>query len=96
MPDFRLCARTIYLSPIVQFLYWHMNYQIEHHIYAAVPCYRLGRLHRRIRHEMPWCPRGLRETWRHIAEIQARQKLDPTYQYVAELPDHTTSEAAVR
>ena len=84
--DFRLCCRTIYLNPIVQFLYWHMNYHIEHHMYAAVPCYRLSRLHRLIKHDLPYCPRGLRETWKQIAEIQDRQIQDPEYQYVAELP----------
>ena len=41
---------------VVRFLYWHMNYHIEHHMYAAVPCYRLGRLHRAIRHELPPLP----------------------------------------
>jgi len=84
--DFRLCSRTIYLNPILQFLYWYMNYHIEHHMYAAVPCYKLGRLHRLIKHEMPHSIRGLRETWKHIAEILERQEHDPDYQYVAELP----------
>ena len=84
--DFRLCCRTIYLNPFVQFLYWHMNYHTEHHMYAAVPCYRLGKLHRLIKHEMPYCPRGLRETWRHIGEILDRQQRDPDYYYSAELP----------
>ena len=86
VPDFRLCSRTIYLNPILQFLYWHMNYHIEHHMYAAVPCYKLGRLHRLIKHEMPYSPRGLYETWKHIAKILDRQENDADYQYVAELP----------
>ena len=86
VPDFRLCCRTIYLNPIVQFLYWHMNYHTEHHMYAAVPCYRLGKLHRLIKDEMPWCPNGLRETWKHIGEVMERQAREPEYQYVAELP----------
>ena len=86
VPDFRLCCRTIYLNPFVQFLYWHMNYHTEHHMYAAVPCYRLGRLHRLIKHDMPHCPRGLRETWKQIADILQRQQSEPDYQYIAELP----------
>ena len=87
VPDFRLCCRTIYLNPIVQFLYWHMNYHTEHHMYAAVPCYRLGALHRRIKHEMPWCPNGLVEAWKHIMDVQKRQETEMEYQYVAELPE---------
>ncbi len=90
VPDFRLNSRTIYLNPIVQFLYWHMNYHIEHHMYAAVPCYRLGKLHRRIKHDLPWCPNGLWETWTHIAEIQRRQEEDPDYQFTPELPTLAT------
>lgn len=86
-PDYRLCCRTIYLNPILRFLYWHMNYHTEHHMYAAVPCYNLGRLHRLIKHEMPYCPNGLRETWAHITDIYKRQEKDPGYQYIAELPE---------
>ena len=84
--DFRLCCRTIYLHPILQFLYWHMNYHTEHHMYAAVPCYHLPKLHRLIRHDMPPCPRGLYQTWKGIAAILRRQQREPAYQFVAELP----------
>ncbi len=84
--DFRLCCRTIYVNPLFQFLYWHMNYHTEHHIYAGVPCYNLPRLHRLIKHEMPHCPNGVIETWRHIGQIIQRQKTDPTYQFRPELP----------
>ncbi len=87
VPDFRLCCRTFTLNPLVQFLYWHMNYHTEHHMYAAVPCYRLGRLHGLIKHDLPPCPHGLIATWREIAEIQAIQKTNPDYQHHAPLPD---------
>jgi len=84
--DFRVCCRTIYLNPVLQFLYWHMNYHTEHHMYAAVPCYKLGRLHRLIKHDLPHCPRGLVATWTGIADILRRQKQDPDYRYVPQLP----------
>ena len=86
VPDYRLCCRTILINPFVQFLYWHMNFHTEHHMYAAVPCYHLGRLHRTIRDDMQPCPRGLIATWREIGTIMKRQKEDPDYQYVAPLP----------
>ena len=63
-----------------------MNYHTEHHMYAAVPCYKLGKLHKLIRQDLPHCPRGLIETWTQIAEIQRKQRIDPDYQFVAELP----------
>jgi fatty acid desaturase len=84
--DYRLNTRTILINPFLRFLYWHMNYHIEHHMYAAVPCYNLGRLHALIRHDLPHCPRGLVETWRVIIPILRRQQADRTYQFVPDLP----------
>ena len=86
VPDFRLCCRTIYLNPVVRFLYWQMNYHTEHHMYAAVPCYNLKKLHEAIRADMPPCPNGLIPAWKQIIAIMRRQEVDPTYQYVAPLP----------
>lgn len=85
--DFRLCCRTFTLNPVVQFLYWHMNFHLEHHMYAGVPCYRLGALHRAIKHDCPPAPHGIAATWREIAAIQAKQKLDPSFQYAPPLPN---------
>ena len=86
VPDFRLCCRTIILNPFVRFLYWHMNYHTEHHMYAALPCYHLGTLHAHIQHDLPPCPVGLVATWKGVIAILRRQAVDPGYQYVAPLP----------
>lgn len=86
VPDFRLCCRTFTVNPLVQFLYWHMNYHIEHHMYAAVPCYNLANLHRAILHDLPPCPNGIGATWKEIAAIQKKQDEDPSYQHIAQLP----------
>jgi fatty acid desaturase len=91
VPDFRLCCRTFTLNPWAQFLYWHMNYHTEHHMYPSVPCYHLGKLHKAIKHDLPPCPAGLVATWQQILEIQRRQREDPDYQYVAPLPDTATA-----
>lgn len=84
--DFRLCCRTFTINPFVQWLYWHMNFHIEHHMYAAVPCYHLGRLHRAIKHDLAPCPHGLLATWKEIAAIQEIQKTNPDYQHIALVP----------
>ncbi|MEP7358140.1 MAG: fatty acid desaturase, partial [Anaerolineales bacterium] len=80
--DYRLCTRTFTVNPFVQFLYWHMNFHIEHHMYAAVPCYNLAKLHAALEADMPPYPRGLIAAWREILPIMARQKQDPTYQFI--------------
>ncbi|MAE66268.1 MAG: hypothetical protein CMJ18_18510 [Phycisphaeraceae bacterium] len=86
VPDFRLCTRTVILGSVVRFLYWHMNYHIEHHMYPAVPCYNLGQLHAAIRHELPECPHGLIAAWRQIIGILRRQREDPKYQFLPKVP----------
>ena len=84
-PDYRLCTRTIYLNPFIQFLYWHMNFHIEHHMYAAVPCYRLPRLHAAIKNDLP-PTLGLVDAWKEIIAILKKQEKDPKYQYMAPIP----------
>jgi fatty acid desaturase len=90
--DFRLCCRTFIPNPLVRFLYWHMNFHTEHHMYVGVPCYNLHRLHQSIRHDLPPCPRGILETWREIASILRKQAEDPEYTYDVPLP--TTNRAS--
>jgi fatty acid desaturase len=84
--DFRLCTRTFTLNPVVRFLYWQMNFHIEHHMYAAVPCYNLAELHGLIAKDLPPTPQGIIGVWREIAGILRKQQADPLYQYTPPLP----------
>jgi len=77
--DFRLCCRTFYLNPVIRFLYWQMNYHIEHHMYANVPCYNLGRLHQAIKHVLPPTPNGILEVWKVIVVQLQKQNEDAKY-----------------
>lgn len=92
VPDYRLNTRTIYLNPIARFLYWNMNYHIEHHMYAGVPCYNLKKLHMAIKHELPYVPLGLIDTWFEIIGILWIQSKNPDYQYIPVLPGDKTAE----
>jgi fatty acid desaturase len=83
--DFRKCCRTITLDPFSRFIYWHMNYHTEHHMYAAVPCYNLTRLAKEIAWNMPK-PRTLTDAWHEMRETAKRQKFDPGYQFDTPVP----------
>lgn len=83
--DFRKCVRSIKLDPLSQFLYWHMNWHLEHHMFAAVPCYNLRRLHEVVAEDMPE-PRSLLGAWREMRETWQRQKSDPDYAFDTPLP----------
>ena len=85
IPDFRKCARTITLDPVSQFLFWHMNWHVEHHMYGAVPCYNLEKLHRAVAHDMPE-PRTLIGAWKEMRETWKRQRNDPGYAYDTPVP----------
>ena len=72
-PDFRKCVRTITLDPLSEFLYWRMNWHLEHHMFAAVPCYNLKRLHEAVAHDMPR-PRTLVGAWREMRQTWRTQQ----------------------
>lgn len=40
-PDFRISCGDAILDPLTSFLYWRMEYHIEHHMFAGIPCYNL-------------------------------------------------------
>ena len=84
-PDFRKSVRSMTLIPILEFLYWRMNWHLEHHMYAGVPCYNLKNLHHTVAHDMP-APRTLRSAWREMLRIWERQQEEPGYQYDTPLP----------
>ena len=41
------------MNPIFRFLYWNMNYHVEHHIFPTVPYHALPKLHEAIKADCP-------------------------------------------
>ena len=64
--DHRLNCRTVYMNPVMRFLYWNMNYHIEHHMFPMVPYHRLPELHEAMK---PYCPPPYPSTFAAYAEI---------------------------
>lgn len=84
--DHRLNSRTIYMNGVNRYLYWEMNYHVEHHIFPLVPYHNLARLHELVKDHMPMPYGGLAEAWREIIPAVFRQWKDPTYYVRRELP----------
>ena len=84
--DHRLNSRTIYLGPIHRYLYWEMNYHLEHHLFPLVPYHKLARLHELIKADMPRPYHGLLDAWREIMPTLLRQRKEPAYYIRRELP----------
>jgi fatty acid desaturase len=89
VPDFRLCCRTYTVGWLPAFLYWNMQYHVEHHMFPAVPFYNLPKLRKAIEHDLPPAPHGFWATWKEILPILQRQKEDPTYVYVPRIPQNS-------
>ncbi len=51
--DHRLNSRTVLMNPVSRFIYWNMNYHVEHHMFPMVPFHALPRLHQMIKHDLP-------------------------------------------
>jgi fatty acid desaturase len=85
-PDFRKNTRSIKVNGLTEFLYWRMNWHIEHHMYAGVPCYNLRELAKEIADDMPE-PRTLVGAWREMRATWRRQQDDPSYEFDTPLPE---------
>ncbi len=89
--DHRLNCRTVYMNAVNRFLYWEMNYHVEHHMFPLVPYHNLGRLHQLVKADMPKPYNGLLEAWREVLPTILRQMKDPTYYIRRQLPTPTVT-----
>ena len=85
--DHRYSTRTVYLNPIFSFLYWHMEYHIEHHMFPTVPSYNLPKLHSLIKNQMPPAKKGLWGAYRGILPAIFIQARDPDYKISLSVPN---------
>ena len=69
----------------MRFLYWHMNWHAEHHMYAGVPCYNLKALAQEIESDMP-VPKNLIDAWKEMRATWHRQKTEPEYAFDTAVP----------
>ena len=92
--DHRANTRTMYLSPLLRFLYVNMNYHIEHHMYPMVPFHALPALHQRIKAETPPAYPGLWPALREVLTTLLRQRREPTYSVARPVAVPAAGEAA--
>ena len=85
--DHRYSTRTVYLNPIFSFLYWQMEYHIEHHMFPTVPSYNLPKLHELIKHQLPPSSKGLWGAYKEIIPAVFKQAKDPKYKIELSVPN---------
>jgi Na+-transporting NADH:ubiquinone oxidoreductase subunit F len=84
--DHRLNCRTVYMNPIHRYLYWNMNYHVEHHMFPLVPYHNLPRLHALVKPDMPTPYGSIAEAFREIIPTVLRQVKDPGHYVRRKLP----------
>lgn len=72
--DHRLNTRTVYMNPVLRFLYLNMNYHLEHHMFPSVPYHNLPKLHSLVRDDLPTPYPGIVSAYRDIVPALWRQR----------------------
>ena len=84
--DHRLNSRTVYMNPVSRFIYWNMNYHVEHHMFPMVPYYNLPALHAEMKPDCPEPYPGFIAAYREIVPAILRQLSDETHFVRRQLP----------
>ena len=84
--DHRLNCRTVFMNPISRFIYWNMNYHVEHHMYPLVPYHALPKLHEVVKADCPPPYPSIMSAWREIWPTVLKQVKDPNYHVKRTLP----------
>ena len=85
--DYRINSRTVLMNPILRFIYWNMNYHIEHHMYPMVPYHALPKLREVVKHDLPAPNPSLWNAWSEIIPCVRRQLRDPRHFIRPQLPE---------
>ncbi|MGO4915049.1 fatty acid desaturase family protein [Pseudogemmobacter sp. W21_MBD1_M6] len=84
--DHRLNSRTVYMNPVSRFIYWNMNYHVEHHMFPMVPYHRLPELHARIKADLPAPNTSIWQAYKQVIPALKRQLSYEDYFLKRDLP----------
>jgi Na+-transporting NADH:ubiquinone oxidoreductase subunit F len=91
--DHRLNCRTVYMNRINRFLYWNMNYHLEHHMFPLVPYHALPALHQLVKDDCPVPYNGIIEAYKEIIPALLRQAKDPSYYVERKIPERRAGDS---
>jgi len=92
--DHRMNCRTVYMNVVNRYLYWNMNYHVEHHMFPLVPYHNLPKLHELVKDDMPTPYPNLLTAWKEMIPAVRRQVKDPGYFVQRKLPTPTVPAGA--
>ncbi|MDT7569018.1 MAG: hypothetical protein QOG76_7642, partial [Pseudonocardiales bacterium] len=83
-------TRTVHMCRINRFLYWNMNYHVEHHMFPMIPYHRLPELHEELKHDLAPAYPSIWAAYRELVPAVLHQRKDPTHYVRRELPAGAT------
>lgn len=85
--DHRRITRNIKVGPITSFIYWDMQYHIEHHMFPGVPFHALKKMHAKIEDQLPPTYPSIWAVYKEMIPTILKQQKEHGYHVKQELPD---------
>ena len=89
--DHRLNSRTVLMNPVLRFIYWNMNYHVEHHMFPMVPYHQLPKLYEDMKPYTVPANKSVFDAYREIIPAWLKQIKDPSYVIPRHLPLNTAA-----
>ena len=83
--DHRLSTYSVRINPLLSFLYWNMEYHLEHHMYPMVPSYNLKKLRKEIDDQLPKPFKSLFDFYKHVLPSVISLAVNPNNYYKVKL-----------
>ncbi len=84
--DHRLNSRTVYMNRVSRYIYWNMNYHVEHHMFPMVPFHALPRLHALVKGDLPPPNTSIFDAYVEVYRSLHQQRSNPAYYLRKRLP----------
>jgi fatty acid desaturase len=81
------------MNSLMRFLYWNMNYHIEHHMFPMVPYHALPALHEEVKAYCPPPYSSIYAAYREIIPALLRQVKEPGWHIERKLPESVAAMA---
>ena len=85
--DHRLCTHNVKINPIFSFLYYRMEYHLEHHMFPMIPSHNLPELHNIIKAQLPKPYPSLYAFYKTVLPTVIKQAYDPNYYLKVNVPN---------
>ena len=86
--DHRESTYSVKINPIFAFLYWDMQYHLEHHMFPTIPSYNLKKLNHLIKDQIPKPFPSLFSFYWNVMPIVIKQATNPEAYYKTNIPQN--------